>query len=152
MKNSNLIVQFISLALWVFAFAGLEVNPDDLASQGYAALVTKNWPLITLIAVNLGNSIWHWTQTWQTNKPNFLLFLRSHNWWASALNIGFAYAAMHGIVVPADAAQNIINFAFTGDWWNLAGYVLPNVLAPIVSALTKKPVEAQKAILARLGK
>lgn len=134
--NSNLIVQFVSLVLWVFALAGLQINPEQTASDSYTALVTANWPLFTIIFVNIAGSVYKWVQTWKTNRPNFLLFLRSPYWWASFLNIIFAWMATKGIVVSADAAQRIVELAFSGDWWQLAGYILPSVIAPIVYFLT----------------
>lgn len=152
MKNTNLIVQGISLVLWILAFAGLEIKPEQVASDGYAALVTQNWPLLTIILVNLAGSFYKWYQTWETNRPNFVLFLRSPNWWASFGNIVLAWAATYGIVIPADAAQVIVNHVFAGEWWHLAGYLLPSVLAPIVAFLTKKKVEEQKAVLQSTGK
>lgn len=138
MKNSNLIVQGISLLLWILAFAGLEIQPDQVANDGYTALVTQNWPLITIVVINLIGSIYKWYQTWTTDRPNFVLFLRSPYWWASFANIAFSFAAMQGIVLPADAALKIVEFAFAGEWWQLAGYLFPSVIAPIVYWLTNK--------------
>lgn len=145
--NANIITQIISLVLWVFAFAGLQINPEQVASDTYTAVKTANWPLITIVLVNLATTFYKWYQTWQTNKPNFLLFLRSPNWIASALNIAFAIAATYGIVIPSDAAQVIVQHAFAGEWYHLAGYLLPSLLAPIVAFLTKDNVAAQKALL-----
>lgn len=145
--SSNLVVQIISLALWIFAFAGLEIQPDAVASDSYTALVTANWPLLTIIIVNLVGSLYKWYQTWKTDKPNFILFLRSPNWWVSFANIVLAWIASYGIVLPADAAQRIVEYVFTADWWNLAGYVIPSILGPVIMFFTKKKADAQKALL-----
>lgn len=147
--NTNLIVQGLSLVLWIFAFAGLQINPDQVANDAYVAVKTVNWPLITIVVINFIGTAYKWYETWKTDKPNFWLFLRSHNWWASALNIGFSVAAMYGIVISADAAGKIVEYGFMGDWWGLAGYILPTVIAPIVTFITKKKSDAQKALIAK---
>lgn len=144
---SNIIVQAISLALWVLAFAGLEIKPDQVAGDSYTALVTQNWPLLTIVVINLVGSIYKWYQTWQTNRPNFVLFLRSPFWWASFGNIVLAVSAMYGIVLPTDAAQKIVDFAFAGEWWQLVGYLFPSIIAPVIAFLTNKKAQEQKAIL-----
>lgn len=136
--NSNLIVQLISLVLWVFALAGLQVNPDQIAGDAYAAFHTQNWTLVTIVVINLIGSFYKWYQTWKDNRPNFILFLRSPYWWASFANIVLAWIASYGIILPADAATKIVEFAFSGQWWQLAGYLLPSVIAPIVYFLTNK--------------
>lgn len=146
--NSNLIVQGISLLLWILAFAGLEIQPDQVASDGYTALVTQNWPLITIVVINLIGSIYKWYQTWKTDKPNFVLFLRSPYWWVSFLNIVLSFAAMNGIVVPADAAAKIVEFAFAGEWWQLAGYLFPSIIGPVIYWLTNKKQQAINAKVA----
>lgn len=138
MKNNNLVVQIASLVLWVFAIAGLHIDPNAVAEQGYTALITANWPLIVVILINFANTAFEWYKTWATNKPNFILFLRSPNWWSSALNVGFSFAVLHGINLPPEAAQRIIELAFSGKLWELAGYLLPSVIAPLVTWLTAK--------------
>lgn len=138
MSNNNIITQLISLVLWIFALAGLHIDPAQTAEQGYSALITQNWPLAVLVLVNVANSVFEWYKTWTTNKPNFILFLRSPNWWASALNVAFSFAVMNGIQLPPDAAQKIVELAFSGKLWELGGYLLPSVIAPIVALLTKK--------------
>lgn len=143
--NSNIITQLVSVVLWIFALAGLQINPDATANDAVVSVQTANWPLFLMLLINIGNSIWQWSLTWKTNKPNFILFLRSHNWWASVLNVVFAIALLNGIVLPADAAHRVVEYAFSGDWWGLAGYALPAIIAPIVTFLTKKKADALKA-------
>lgn len=142
--NNNLIVQIVSLALWVFALAGLQVNPEVVGTDLVNHITTQNWPLLLLIAINLGNSVFSWVKTWQTNKPDFLLFLRSPNWWISFCNILFAFLAIKGIQVPADAGDQIVQMLFSGQYWALIGYLIPNVIGPVIRALTAKKVPASR--------
>lgn len=136
--SSNLITQIVSLVLWVFALAGLQIDPTKVGADAVTAISTNNWSLFLIIIFNIGNSVWQWSQTWKNNKPNFILFLKSYNWWVSALNIGFAALALQGIVLPEGASEKIVEFAMNGEWWAMAGYMLPNIVAPIVRLLTSK--------------
>ena len=140
--SSNLIVQLVSLVLWVFALAGLQIDPGKVGTDAVTAISTQNWSLFLIVIFNVGNSVWQWAQTWKNNKPNFILFLKSYNWWVSALNIGFAVIAMQGITLPEGASEKIVEFAMNGEWWAMAGYMLPNIVAPIVRALTAKKTVA----------
>lgn len=142
--SSNIITQILSAVLWIFALAGLQISPDAVSTDAVVAVKTANWPLFLMLLINVGNSIWQWSLTWKTNKPNFILFLRSHNWWASVLNVLFAILLLNGIILPADAAQKVVEYAFSGEWWKLAGYALPSIIAPIVTFLTKKKADALK--------
>lgn len=145
MKNisSNLIVQIVSLVLWAVALMGLEVNPQVVGTDLLNSISTANWPLIIVVVVNLGNSLFSWIRTWKTNRPQFWLFLKSTNWWVSFCNILFAVLAMQGIVLPAEASATIVDLIFRGEWWTLLGFLIPNVLGPIIRFLTKKvPVAA----------
>jgi len=137
--SSNIVVQVISLILWVFALAGLQINPEQIAGQAGTAITTANWSLFLIVLFNLGNSAYQWAITWKSNRPNFLLFLKSTNWWISACNIAFAALAMKGIHIPAEASEKIVQYVFSGEWWALVGYAIPNIIGPVVKVLTKKP-------------
>ncbi len=140
MKNvsSNLIVQIVSLALWAVALVGLQVNPEVVGTDIVNSISTKNWPLLIVVVINLGNSIFSWIKTWKTNRPDFWLFLKSTNWWVSFCNIAFALIAMQGIQLPNDAGEIIIDLVFRGQWWALAGYLIPNVIGPVIRFITAK--------------
>lgn len=140
--SNNLIVQLVSLVLWVFALAGLRVNPDTTGTDIVNYISTANWPLLLVIVINLGNSVFSWVTTWKTNKPNFVLFLRSPNWWISACNIAFAALAMRGVTIPIEASKQIVDMIFSGQYWALIGYLIPNVLGPVIRAFTAKKVTA----------
>lgn len=143
--SSNVIVQVVSLILWVFALAGLQINPETVADQSVTAITTQNWSLFLIVLFNVGNTLWQWAQTWKNNKPNFLLFLKSYNWWVSALNIGFAVVAMQGVVLPADASDKIVQFVMDKEYWALIGYLIPNIIAPIVRLITAKKTDTATA-------
>lgn len=149
----NIVTQLVSLVLWAFAFAGLEIAPDQVAQDGYVAVITKNWPLLAIVIVNALGSVYKWWQTWKTNKPNFLMFLTSTNWWTSFGNIVAALLLQFtGIVLPVDAAQKITQFIFSADWIGLSGYILPVIFGLLSNLITKKKREEQKIVLARAGK
>lgn len=134
----NLVTQIVSLALWVFALAGLQINPEMVSGQAVNAIETANWPLFLVIVFNVGNSVWQWSQTWKNDRPNFINFLRSPNWWISFCNVAFAALALKGVAIPADASQQIVDFAFSQRWWELVGFIFPNVVGPIIKGLTTK--------------
>lgn len=137
--SSNLIVQVVSLVLWVFALAGLSVNPDTTSTDIVRNIETANWPLLAILVINLGNSIFAWISTWKNDKPNFAMFLRSPNWWISFCNILFSILATKGITIPSEAPQAIVDMVFSGQYWALIGYLIPNVFGPVIRALTAKP-------------
>lgn len=137
--SNNLVVQIVSLALWVFALAGLQIDPNTTGEKIVTNITTQNWPLLVIIMINLGNSAFSWIKTWKTNRPDFIQFLRSPNWWISFCNILFAVLAMRGIHVPEGASEQIIAYVFQGQWWSLLGYLIPNVIGPVIRALTAKP-------------
>ena len=141
--SNNLVVQIASLVLWVFALAGLEIDPQATGEKLVTNIVTQNWPLLVIVVINLGNSIFSWIKTWKTDKPNLIQFLRSPNWWISFCNILFAILAMRGIHVPEGASAQIVDYIFQGQWWSLLGYLIPNVLGPVIRALTAKPAPVQ---------
>ena len=133
--SNNLVVQIVSLVLWIVALAGLKVEPETVGDDLVTSISTQNWSLLLIIIFNVGNSLFSWIRTWKTNKPDFLLFLRSPNWWISACNIGFAALAMRGVHVPAEASAQIVDFIFKGQWFALAGYLIPNVIGPVIRAI-----------------
>jgi len=136
--SNNLVVQIVSLVLWIVALAGLKVNPEQVGDDLVRSISTQNWSLLLIIIFNVGNSAFSWIRSWSTDKPNFLLFLRSTNWWISFCNIVFAGLAMRGIHVPAEASQQIVDMIFQGRWYALAGYLIPNVIGPVIRALVAK--------------
>lgn len=137
-NSSNLIVQIVSAVLWIFAIAGLQINPETTGTDLVNHISTSNWPLLLVLIINVGNSAFSWIMTWKTNKPNFSLFLKSTNWWVSFCNILFSVLAMRGITVPIDASHQIVDFIMDKQWWALVGYLLPNVIGPAIRAFTKK--------------
>lgn len=139
--TSNLVTQIASLALWIFALAGLQIVPEQVAGQAVTAIQTANWPLFLILLFNVGNSVWQWSLTWKTNKPGFINFLRSPNWWVSFCNILFAGLALKGIAIPAEASAQIVDYIFSGRYWELIGFLVPNVLGPIVKFLTTKKID-----------
>lgn len=140
--SSNLAVQIVSLVLWAFALSGLQVNPEVTGTDLVNHITTQNWPLLFIVVINIGNSVYSWIRTWKTDKPNFLLFLKSPNWWISFCNILFAALAFKGITIPAEASEHIVKLVFDQQWWALLGYLIPNVLGPIIRALTTKKTPA----------
>lgn len=143
--SNNLVVQIVSLLLWIVALAGLKVNPETVGDDLVTSISTQNWSLLLIIIFNLGNSAFSWIRTWSTDKPNFLQFLRSPNWWISACNIGFAALAMRGIYVPAEASAQIVDFIFKGQWYALAGYLIPNVIGPVIRAVLDRKTSTPTA-------
>lgn len=147
MKKLNLSINTINMiisgVLWVLVAAGLKnVNPDDVAQGITSSIINQAWPFLALIGTNLVTAIVYWARTWKTDKPNFLAFLTSLNFWITIGNIGGSIAMMYGIVLPEDAAIRIADFIRSGDWWNLVTYAIANILKPIftkvVNTLTEK--------------
>lgn len=145
----NTINMIISAVLWVLVAAGLTgVNPDETAVNITQNFIAQAWPFLMLVLTNLGTSIYYWTRTWKTDKPNFLAFLTSLPFWVVVFNIVGSVAMMWGIVIPADAGQQIAAYITNKEWWNLVGYISVNVLIPIAKKIVNTFTEKGQAKVA----
>lgn len=145
----NTVNMIISAILWIAVAAGLKnVNPDDVAQGITSSIATQAWPFLALIGTNLVTSIVYWTKTWKTDKPNFLAFLTSLNFWITVGNIGISIAFMYGIVLPEDAGVRIAEYIRSGDWWNLVAYASTNIVKPIVTKVVNVTTEKGRAKVA----
>lgn len=149
----NLTNMVLSAVLWFLYASGLtSINPDQTATDITNAILQEAWPLLLMIAWNLGTTIYYWVKTWKTDKPNFLGFLTSVNFWLVLFNIGGAIAAMYGIYIPEDAGQRIATFIQQKDFVNLGLWVAINIILPVFKKITDNKTEKGQAKLAAAGK
>jgi hypothetical protein len=140
-KSANLIIQGLSLVLWALALAGLEVNPEETASGIVTHITANNMILLAIALGNLGLIVYKWIRTWKTDQPNFALFLKSINWWASLANFVGAILLSYDIVLPPGTLDQVVALIFEQKYWEMAGLVLVNIVPVIVKKLTEKKVE-----------
>ena len=84
-----------------------------------------------MLIFNVGAVAFHWIKTWQNDKPNFVAFLRSNNWWLSFANIVASILMMTGINIPPETADQIVSAVFAQDWYGLAALAFVNLILPI---------------------
>lgn len=137
--NLNTINQLLSAVLWVFAFAGLKINADQVATDLSNAIVTKSWPFVALLVTNVGTMAFYWIKTWNTDKPNFFAFAKSINWWFNLANIvASAIYFFTGLYIPPEATQQIVQYIYDRQWWELATFVFVNFILPFIRKLAVK--------------
>ncbi len=137
--NVNTINQILTAILWVLAFAGLQINADQTATDLTNAIVMKSWPFVGLIITNIGTMFYYWIKTWNTDRPNFLAFLKSINWWFNVANlVAGAFKLFTGIDIPPEATQKIVQYIFDRQWWELLSFVFISLILPIIRRVVNK--------------
>lgn len=137
----NLPVQILSLILYAFVAAGLNINADSTAAEIVAAVKGASLPLILTAVINLGSMAYLWIKTWKTDKPNFWAFITSRSWLISAANIVLPALAVIGIQLNLEDVKALIDLGLAGDWRAFTGQIAVMVFT-IIGTLLKPKLQA----------
>ena len=150
--SANLTNMVISAFLWFLYASGLvTIDPDQVSTDIVSAVIGKSWPLLIVILYNFGTTVYYWVKTWKTDKPNFTAFLTSVNFWLVVFNIGGAFLAMWGVVIPPDAGEKIAGFVFNKNYIDLTLYIAINILLPVIKKFVDNTTAKGREKLAALG-
>lgn len=134
----NLPVQIVSLILYAFVAAGLNINADASAAEIVAAVKSVSLPLILTAVINLGSMVYLWIKTWNTNRPNFWAFITSRSWLISLANIAIPALALIGVQLNIAEVTALIDLGLAGDWKAFTGQIAVMLFAVIGTWLKPK--------------
>lgn len=137
----NLPVQILSLILYAFVAAGLNINAESSAVEIIAAVKSASLPLILTAVINFGSMAYLWIKTWKTDKPNFWAFITSRSWLVSFSNIVIPALALVGIAISPDDAIRLIDLGLAGDWRAFVGQIALMAFT-IIGTLIKPKLQA----------
>lgn len=136
--NVNLWTQILSSAFYALFLAGLDINPDQTATEIVSALKSQSLFLIIGAAVNFGTMIFLWIKTWKDKKPNFWAFITSRSWIISLANILIPLLATWGIYIGNETVEKLVDYALSGDWKNFGILLLITVIGAIGTLFKSK--------------
>ena len=139
--NINIWTQALTAVFYALFIAGLNVDPEQSATEIIAALKSQSLPLILAAAINLGTMVWVWIKTWKNDRPNFWAFLTSRSWIISVLNILLPLLATWGLYIGSEDVGKLVDYALAGDWKNFAGLMVITIIGWVGTLWKKKTAQ-----------
>lgn len=137
----NIWTQALTAVFYALFLAGLNVDPEQSATEIIAALKSQSLPLILAAAINLGTMVWVWIKTWKNDRPNFWAFLTSRSWIISVLNILLPLLATWGLYIGSEDVGKLVDYALAGDWKNFAGLMVITIIGWVGTLWKKKTAQ-----------